>query len=125
MDKVQALVSFWNSVSGLAVYDENAVPDNAQMPYITCEIQTASFEHEIPLSATLWYRDTSWEAISVKADSIAKALYELRGTAQKIEGGRFRIYEGDTPLCQRMPAEKDDVVKRIVINIMVEFMTAY
>lgn len=125
MNKVQAIIKFWQDVTGLTVYDENSVPDNARMPYVTCEINTASFEHEIPLSASLWYRDTSWEAISLKADAISKALYELRGTSQEIEGGRYRIYEGDTPLCQRLPDDNDDMVKRIVINIMVEFMTKY
>lgn len=125
MNKVQAIIKFWQDVSGLPVYDENSVPDNARMPYVTCEINTASFEHEITLSANLWYRDTSWEAISLKADAISKALFELRGTAQKIDDGRFRIFEGETPLCQRLPDDNDDMVKRIVITIMVEFMTNY
>ena len=125
MNKVQAIIDFWQRTTGLAVYDENSVPDEAQMPYLTCEIKTASFENDFPLTANLWYRDTSWEAISLKANEISKAIYELRGTAQKIDDGRFRIYEGNTPLCQRLPDDNDDMVKRIVITIMVEFFTNY
>lgn len=125
MNKVQAIISFWHNVTGLPVYDENSVPDEARMPYVTCEINTASFENDIPLTANLWYRDTSWEAISLKAEAISKALFELRGTAQKINDGRFRVYEGTSPLCQRLPDDNDDMVKRIVINVMVEFMTNY
>jgi len=125
MNKVQAIVDFWQRVSGLMVFDENSVPDEAKMPYLTCEIKTGSFENEIPITASLWYRDTSWEAVSLKAEAISKAIYELRGTAQKIDDGRFRIYEGNTPLCQRLPDDNDDMVKRIVITIMVEFFTNY
>ena len=125
MDKVQALISFWQTVTKLPVYDENSVPDDARMPYLTCEVKTASFENETPITANLWYRDTSWAPISRKAEEISKALYELRGNAQKIDDGRFRVYEGTTPLCQRLPDDRDDMVKRIVITVMVEFMTNY
>lgn len=125
MNKFQAIISFWSLITGLPVYDENSVPSDAKMPYVTCEIDTASFEHELPLTANLWYRDSSWESISLKADAISKALYELRGVALKLDNGRFRVYEGDTPLCQRLPDDNDEMVKRIVINVMVEFMTKY
>lgn len=125
MDKAQAIVAFWKKASGLPVYDENIIPDTAVLPYLTCEVSTASFEHEIPLTANLYYRDTSWEAISIKADAIAKAIYEMRGTSTKIDGGRFRVWEGETPLLQRASDATDDAVRRIVINVMVEFMTNY
>lgn len=124
MTKDQAIQSFWSSF-GLTAYEENSVPDNAEMPYITYEVSTASFEHELPVSASIWYRDTSWVAITNKAEQIAKRLYKLRGTALPIEDGRFRIYESDTPLFQRMADESDGIVKRIVINVMVEFFTNY
>ena len=124
MDKAQAIVSFWGHVSSLPVYDENKIPEDAQLPYLTCEVSTGSFEHDIPLTANLYYRDTSWEAISKKAESIAKNIREMRNTTTVIDGGRVRIWEGDTPLCQRM-ADVDDSIRRIVINIMVEFMTDY
>lgn len=125
MDKTQAIVAFWKKASNLPVYDENSVDKDAVLPYLTCEVATASFEHEIPLTANLYYRDTEWKAISIKADQIARAIYEMRGVATPIEGGRFRIWEGDTPLCQRMADATDDSIKRIVINVMVEFMSDY
>lgn len=122
MDKAQAVVSFWERVSGLTVYDENSVPDGATIPYMTCEVATGSFEREIPLTANLYYRGTSWLAISQKAEAISREI--RRSGTIKIDGGRFRVWEGDTPLCQRM-ADTDSAVKRIVINVMVEFMTDY
>ena len=38
MDKAQALHSFWSGF-GLTAYDENTVPDGAQLPYITYEVE--------------------------------------------------------------------------------------
>ena len=46
MDKSQAVHDFWSSF-GLTAYDENAVPDNAQMPYITYSVVTDSLEYII------------------------------------------------------------------------------
>ena len=124
MDKAQAIVSFWNTVSGLPVYDENSIPETASLPYIACEINTASFEHDVPLTASLYYYDTSWAAISQKAEAISKKIREMRGSATLIDGGRVRIWEGETPLCQRM-ADINPDVKRIVLNVMVEFLTDF
>ena len=34
MDKQQAIHGFWSSF-GITAYDENSVPDDAELPYIT------------------------------------------------------------------------------------------
>ena len=41
----------------------------------------------------------------------------------KIDGGRMYIARG-TPFAQRM-SDVDDMVRRIVLNVTVEFFTAY
>ena len=54
MDRAQAINSFWNSF-GLRAYDENTVPQNAVLPYITYEVAIASFEDgDVPLTASVW-----------------------------------------------------------------------
>ena len=122
MDKSQALNSFWSSF-GLPAYDVNSVPDDAQMPYITYETATDSIDNRLPLSASLWYRHISWADISKKADEIAKYLAELNPITTKIDGGRMYISKG-TPFAQRM-TDEDYMIKRIVLNIEVEFFTNY
>jgi len=122
MDKSQALYKFWSSF-GIPAYDQNTVPDDAKMPYITYETSTDSLNNVLFLTASLWYRQMSWENISKKADEISKYLYEMNPCTVKIDGGRMYIARG-TPFAQRM-SDVDDMVRRIVLNVTVEFFTAY
>lgn len=119
MNKMQALHAFWSSF-GLTAYDENSVPDNAAMPYITYEAQSDSFGGELALSASLWYRDTSWASITAKEEQISDYIGR---------GGRMLAYDGGalwikqrTPWAQRMSEPSDDMVRRIILNLEVEFV---
>ena len=119
-DKWQALNEFWNSF-GIPAYDENSVPDNAVMPYITYSVSVSDFENVLPLAASLWYYQTTWKDISIKADEIARSIGHSF-TARKIKDGYMIITKG-TPFAQRMA--DDDTTKRIYINVNVEFCTNY
>ena len=119
MDKWQAIDAFWNSF-GLPAYDENTIPDNASMPYITYVADVSSFEQPITLIGSIWYRNTSWATVSHKADDIAQYI----GTsykAIKLNDGYMVLTKG-TPFAQRM-ADEDDSVRRMYIMIDVEFYT--
>lgn len=121
MNKAQAIHDFWSGF-GLPAYDENAVPDNAAMPYITYSVATDSLEYIVLLTGSLWYRDTSWEDISIKAMEISIALKD--GIVIPLdERGYVYLYRG-TPFAQRM-GDTDDMVKRIYINVNAEYLTNY
>ena len=122
MDKAQAINSFWSSFE-LKAYEQNSVPDGAELPYITYETATDSIENVLPLTASLWYRTTSWAEASKKADEIARYLTEMYPATMQIDGGRMYITKG-TPFAQRM-SDTDNTIKRILLNIAVEFFTAY
>lgn len=125
MDKAQALHSFWSSF-GLAAYDESSVPtgdDVPSFPYITYSVSTDNFGNDVGLSGSLWYRSTSWAAISQKAEEIEKALYDMTSPI-KIDGGFLWLKRG-SPFAQRMSDPNDDMIRRIYINITAEFLTAY
>ena len=122
MDKSQALNSFWSSF-GLPAYDVNSVPTDAAMPYITYETAVDSIESVLNLQGNIWYRQISWADASKKADEISEYLYGIWPVTKKIDGGRMFITKG-TPFAQRM-GDDDDMIKRIVINIQVEFLTAF
>ena len=123
MDKAQALHAFWSSF-GIPAYDENCVPDDAQMPYITYEVQTDSLEANLSISASLWYRSLSWEAITKKADEIALYIVNMYPPAVKIDTGRMYVTKG-SPFAQRMAEPSDKYIRRMVLNINVEFFTSY
>ena len=122
MDKAQAIFNFWSGF-GLTAYDEHTVPDDAVMPYITYSMSAGALDDRLPLSASLWYRTSSWEAISKKADEIAEAL-GYSGIIQRIDDGFVYIIRG-APFAQRMSDPEDSLIRRIYINIVVEFFKAF
>ena len=137
MDKAQAIDAFWNSF-GWKAYDEGTVPDNAEMPRITYNVVTDSIGDSVLMHASLWDRSTSWARISKKAEEIGKAIEER--THKLIVGGVLKTFYPSIPIddpagrvfitkgspfAQRMLEPSDDMVRRIYLNINVEFFTAY
>lgn len=122
MDKAQALHSFW-STFGWTAYDQFSVPDDAQFPYITYNVSTDSIGQPIPLTASLWDRSTSWKNITDKTEEIAEYIgYGF--TLKKSDTGYLYITKGSM-FAQRMNDPTDDMIKRIYVNIICEFITPY
>ena len=121
MTKAAAIYQFWNSFS-LTAYEENTVPDDAVFPYITYQLVTDSFDREIPLSASLWYRSESWTAINAKTEEISQKI-SRGGKIISCDGGAIWLKRGQ-PFAQNMGDESDGLIKRKYLNITAEFMTA-
>ena len=116
MNKEQALHSFWSQFG--TAYDQNTVPEDAELPYITYEVITDNFGSQTILSASIWDRGTSWESVTNILHSIENVL-GYGGQTIVYEGGLLWIKRG-TPFSQRMN-DPDDSIRRILINIEVEF----
>ena len=121
MTKAAAIYQFWNSF-GLTAYEENTVPDDAAFPYITYQLVTDSFDREIPLTASLWYRSESWTGINAKVEEISQKI-SRGGKIISCDGGAVWLKRGQ-PFAQNMGDESDDLIKRKYINITAEFMTS-
>lgn len=121
MDKWQGLHSFWSSF-GIPAYDENSVPDDAQMPYITYTAEISAFEDALLLTASIWYKSDSWAQISQKAEQIARALsaYYL----VRLDNDEYLFLTQGSPFAQRMK-DPNDTVKRIYLNLMGEYFSAH
>ena len=118
MDKMQTLHSFWSGF-GLKAYDQTVVPDDAVLPYITYEAASDDWGHDLYLTASLWYRTTSWTEITFKSQEIANYISR---------GGRLIPFDGGTmwirmraPWAQRM-SDEDGQIRRIVLSITIEFL---
>lgn len=121
MDKIQALHSFWSNFD-LKAYEENSVPDDLEMPYITYEVQSGSFyDGNIALSASLWYHSSSWASITQKADEISKFI-SMSGRLIECDDGCLWV-KRRSPFAQNLVDDTDDKVKRIIISVSVEFLT--
>ena len=121
MTKAAAIYQFWNSF-GLTAYEENTVPTDAAFPYITYQLVTDSFDREIQLSASLWYRSESWTAINAKTEEISRII-SRGGNIISCDGGSIWLKRGQ-PFAQNMVDESDNLIKRKYLNITAEFMTA-
>ena len=121
MTKAAAIYQFWSGF-GLTAYEENTVPTDAAFPYITYQLVTDSFDREIPLSASLWYRSESWTAINAKTEEISQKI-SRGGKIISCDGGAIWMKRGQ-PFAQNMGDESDGLIKRKYLNITAEFMTA-
>ena len=121
MTKAAAIYQFWSGF-GLTAYEENTVPTDATFPYITYQLVTDSFDREVPVTASLWYRSESWTAINAKTEEISQKI-SRGGKIISCDGGAIWLKRGQ-PFAQSMVDESDDLIKRKHLNITAEFMTA-
>lgn len=121
MTKASAIYQFWNSF-GLTAYEENTVPDDAAFPYITYQLVTDSFDYEVPVAASIWYRSESWTEINAKTEEISQKI-SRGGKFVPCDGGAIWLKRGQ-PFAQSMGDESDNLIKRKYLNITAEFMTA-
>ena len=121
MTKAAAIYKFWSSF-GLMAYEENTVPSDAAFPYVTYQLVTDSFDREIPLTASLWYRSESGTGINSKTEEISQTI-SRGGEIIPCDGGAIWFKRGQ-PFAQNMGDESDNLIKRKYLNIAVEFMAA-
>ena len=122
MTKDAAIYQFWNGF-GLTAYEENTVPHDANFPYITYQLVTDSFDREVPVTASLWYRSESWTAINAKTEEISQKI-SRGGKIIACDGGAIWLKRGQ-PFAQSMGDDSDDLIKRKYLNITAEFITDY
>lgn len=122
--KAATIYEFWNSFS-LTAYEENSVPtgeDAPKFPYITYQLVTDSLGNEVAMSASLWYRGTSWVEANAKTEEISQRIGR-KGIVLDCNGGKVWIKRG-TPFAQNMGDESDNLIKRKYLNIAAEYLTA-
>lgn len=118
MNKAQAIQAFWESF-GVPAYEESTVPDNAVMPYITYSMVAGSIGNPIPMTGSIWDKTYSWARLSRIADQISNELVQVKSIP--LDVGFIYITRGTT-FAQRM-MDEDDTIRRIYINLMVEYLT--
>lgn len=133
MDKAQFYHNFWSRF-GWTAWEESTVPDEkdendgndgggvviAELPYITYMVMEDDFEHPVYPGASLWDYGRSWVNISQKAKQIGDYI-GYGGRIERIDNGLVWIQRGH-PFAQRL-SDQNDMVRRIAINIEVEFFT--
>lgn len=126
MIKEVAIHQFWSSF-GLPAYDENTVIDpttgkKPKEPYITYDIVTGNLGQQCYMNAALWYRSTSWTAITEKKNEIERR-FGYGEIIEEIDGGYVRLWKG-SPFAQRGNDPEDAGVRVYNISYVAEFCTA-
>lgn len=129
MTKEQVLHLFWSSF-GLPAIDELSAYDEATMqeqgitfPYISYEAASGNLGNPQQLVGNLWYRSTSWQAVTAKAQEIADFI-GYGGKIYPVNGGYLRIMLPLNSIIYRRVADPDDSIRRISFNLAVDFLTA-
>lgn len=122
--KAATIYEFWNNFE-MPAYEENSVPtgeDAPKFPYITYQLVTDSLGNEVAMTASLWYRGTSWVEANAKTEEISQRIGR-KGAVLDCNGGKVWIKRG-TPFAQNMGDESDNLIKRKYLNITAEYLTA-
>ena len=115
----KALYEFWSSF-GLPAYVEDTVPDDANLPYITYRLVVPDWRDSAMTYARVWYRSTSFTAISAKVDEIDAAIGE--GISIPTNGGAVYLSKG-SPFQQYQSMSDDGMLKVIYLNIIINAIT--
>lgn len=127
MTKEQALHNFWSQF-GVSAWDNESVPDEVDFkemeiepfPRITYEVITDNFGARNTLTASIWDRSDGWENITTIKRKVAEKV-GYGGQMVPYDEGAIWITRG-IPFAQRL-ADEDDSIRRIVINIEVEYLS--
>lgn len=123
MTKAAAMHAFWASFE-LTAFEESSVPsgdDAPGFPYITYELVTDDLGESTAMTASVWYRSTSWVDANAKVEEIGRRI-GYSGVLLDCDGGRIRIGRG-TPFSQSLGDPEDDMIRRKSINITAMFLT--
>lgn len=121
----QAIHKFWSSFEWTA-YDENSVPDNAKLPYITYSVNVGDITSgPVTTQASIWYRSMSWKEITEKSEEIRNYL-GIGGVMIEHDDGAIWIKRGNT-FAQRSAAgssesEQDSSTRRVVLTVDIDFI---
>ena len=123
MNEQAALQTFWSGFNWDA-FEENAVPENAfatRDHYLTYAAGLSGFDEPMMLTASLWQRSKSWTDTVNKSREIFEEI-GLGGVLLQTDDGYVWIKRGQ-PFAQRM-SDEDPTVRRIYLNVEVEFFTS-
>lgn len=114
-------------------FEENSVPDDkaieemirggaaaAKYPMITYQVITDDLGQPVYPTASIYDRSSSWERADTLANQISRRISDMNTI--KLDNGRMFITKG-RPYSQHMDEEGDKAIRRIILNLQVEFFT--
>lgn len=119
LDKFTAQKVYWQSF-GLPAYQELTVPEDAKFPYITYQTASGSLGGVVNVSASIYYKGTSWKSIMQEVLQMEKVV----DRQVVIEGGMMKVRKPVSNFAQPMSEAADTKVRRMLLTVEVEFLSA-
>ena len=132
MNKQQAYNAFWGGF-GVLAFEENSVPDDetfaalikagvvaSKYPYITYQVLTGDLGSSVFPTASIWDKSSSWERVDTLSNNISAYIQGMNTI--KLDNGRMFITKG-MPFAQHMGEDGDPYIKRVILNLGIEFLT--
>ena len=92
----------------------------SKYPYITYQVLIDDLDHPVFPTASIYDKSSSWERADVLSNLISNRIQTM--DTIKLDNGRMFITKG-TPFSQHMREEGDSSIRRIVLNLGIEFFT--
>jgi hypothetical protein len=134
MNKEQAYSEFWSGF-GVLAWEENSMPDDetiqslidagvaeAKYPYIAYQVIVDDLGHPVFPTASIYDRSTSWKRVDELANVISERIKNMNTI--KLDNGRMFITKG-SPFMQHQMESEDMNIRRVILNLGVEFFTEY
>ena len=133
MNKQQAYNSFWSGF-GVLAFEENSAPaisdikaiaKSMSLPddiYITYQVLIDDLNNAVYPTASIYSRSSSWEKADLLANTISERIQTMNTI--RLDEGRMFITKG-SPFAQHQLEEGDYTIRRIILNLGVEFFTEY
>lgn len=119
LDKWSAQKVYWSSF-GMPAYQELTVPDDAKMPYITYQTANGQLNGVVNVSASVYYKGTSWTAIMQEVSQMEKVI----DRQIVIDGGIMKVRKPLSNFAQPMSEAGDTKIRRILLTVEIEFLSA-
>jgi hypothetical protein len=88
--------------------------------YIAYQVLTDDLDHPVFPTASIYHRSTSWETLDTLSNLISARIKSMNTI--KLDNGRMFITKG-TPFSQHQEESGDSNIRRIILNLGVEFFT--
>lgn len=134
MNKEQAYSEFWSEF-GVLAFEENSMPDDetiqslidagvaeAKYPYIAYQVIVDDLGHPVFPTASIYDRSTSWKRVDELANTISERIQKTNTI--KLDNGRMFITKG-SPFMQHQMESEDMNIRRVILNLGIEFFTEY
>lgn len=120
MDKQQALYTFWHEATGLEAYEENKIPDNAALPYVTYQTIVGALDEPVFPMGHIWCDKRL--SFSVLDGYLARLeAYMGRGKLIAMDDNGVLFVTRGTPFAQR--TSDDTGAIGYLVNLGVEFFS--